>query len=227
MAKMFHPRLDILPTAQLRLWRELGDVPKEFTLYGGTAIALHLGHRQSVDFDFFGSRRFNADTLQDRIPFLEAAEVLQRDANTVTYLVDRGGPVKISFFGVPGIGRVDRPLVALDIGLAVASLRDLAGTKASVVQVRSEAKDYIDVATLISHGIDLATALAAARAIYGDWFNPQNALKALVYFGDGDLPGLPAEIKRLLRDAVRAVDLDTLPVLEPVRRRTVRRSSQS
>lgn len=50
----FSPRLDIL--AQRRLWAKLSAVPDEFTLYGGTALALHLGHCNSVDFDFFGSR---------------------------------------------------------------------------------------------------------------------------------------------------------------------------
>ena len=42
----FVPRLDILPAAQRQLWTELNDVPPEFVLYGGTAIALHLGHRE-------------------------------------------------------------------------------------------------------------------------------------------------------------------------------------
>jgi len=53
---MIHPlhlRLDILPPAQLALWPELRQIPAHFVLYGGTAIALRLGHRQSVDFDFF------------------------------------------------------------------------------------------------------------------------------------------------------------------------------
>ena len=52
MASDFTPRLDILPPPQRRLWDELAAIPPEFVLYGGTAIALHLGHRQSVDFDF-------------------------------------------------------------------------------------------------------------------------------------------------------------------------------
>lgn len=217
MPTAFAPRLDILPGPQLRLWRELIAVPKEFTLYGGTAIALQLGHRQSIDFDFFGSKRFDSETLTDRIGFLEDAEILQREASTITYLVDRDGPVKLSFFGVPDIGQVDRPLVAPDIGLRVASLRDLAGMKVSVVQVRSEAKDYLDLAALIEHGIDLVTALAAGTAIYGQQFNPQITLKALAYFGDGDLPSLPAKVKRLLRDRVRAADLDELPQIKPAR----------
>src|ERR1700689_1890447 len=51
--KEFNPRLDILPAAQLRLWFELSAVPEEFVLYRGTALALPLGHRTSIDFDFF------------------------------------------------------------------------------------------------------------------------------------------------------------------------------
>ena len=45
--------LEILPATQKRLWEELTDVPKQFILFGGTAIALYLGHRDSIDFDFF------------------------------------------------------------------------------------------------------------------------------------------------------------------------------
>lgn len=49
--------MDILPMAQRRLWPQLGNAPKlGFVLYGGTAIALRLGHRDSVDFDFFSER---------------------------------------------------------------------------------------------------------------------------------------------------------------------------
>ena len=47
------PRLDILPSAQRSLWPHLRELPDDFVLYGGTAIALRLGHRESVDFDFF------------------------------------------------------------------------------------------------------------------------------------------------------------------------------
>ncbi len=70
----------------------------------------------------------------------------------------------------------------------VASLLDLAGAKASVVQQRAEMKDYLDIEAMLTHGgIDLPTALAAARAIYGAQFNPRSTLKALSYFEDGNL----------------------------------------
>jgi len=87
--------------AQRRLWHELDQVPAEFTLYGGTAIALHLGHRQSVDFDFFGKRAFDPTNIQSSIPFLANARVIQREKNTLTAILDREGQVAVSFFGYP------------------------------------------------------------------------------------------------------------------------------
>jgi hypothetical protein len=214
MSQDFTPRLDILPQPQRRVWDELAAVPPEFVLYGGTAIALHLGHRQSVDFDFFGNRPLDAAHLAPAIPFLAGATVTQREPNTFSCLVDRGGIVKLSFFGLPGIPRLLPPLVAPDNGLQVASLLDLAGMKASVVQVRAEAKDYLDIDAILTDGrIDLPAALAAAQAIYGTAFNPLATLKALSYFEDGNVATLPRAVKDRLVAASRAVDLARLPKL--------------
>jgi hypothetical protein len=210
----FAPRLDILPPPQRRLWQELSAVPPEFVLYGGTAIALHLGHRQSVDFDFFGDRPLDPMRLVPAIPFLASAIVTQREPDSFSCTIDRGGPVKLSFFGLPALPRLSAPLIAPDNGLRVAALLDLAATKVSVVQLRAEAKDYIDIDALLTDGrIDLPTALAGALALYGAPFNPQNALKALTYFDDGNLRGLPRPLRDRLVRAVRAVDLDRLPAI--------------
>ncbi len=215
MAAGFRPRLDILPERQRRLWDELAAVPAEFVLYGWTVIALHLGHRQSEDFDFFGSRPFDPAELARSIPFLASATVARGAPNTFSGIVDRsGGPVRISFFGVPAIARLAPLHIASDTGLRIASLLDLAGTNASVMQQRAEAKDYIDIdAIMRAGGIDLPTALAAARAIYGTQFNPQITLKALSYFKDGTVRDLPQATKDRLAKAAREVDLDRLPLL--------------
>lgn len=187
-------------------------MPGEFTLYGGTALALHLGHRKSVDFDFFGSRAIDVPSLQAEIPFLAGAAVIQREKNTLSAIVDRGGPVKVSFFGVPKLPRLAPPSISKDNGLKIASLLDLAGTKASVLQVRAEAKDYIDMDALIRiGGIGLPVALAAAKKLYGASFNPEITLKALSYFDDGNLRELPTDMKFRLAAAVNKVDLDHLP----------------
>ena len=210
---MFNPKLEILPAPQRALWDELGAIPSEFVLCGGTALALQLGHRQSVDFDFFGSRAFDPAQLYSTVPLLGGSTVLQQAANTLTCRVERTDPVIVSFFGVPSLRRVVAPLVAHDNHLRIASLLDLAGMKAAVVQQRAEAKDYVDLHALLEAGIGLPAALAAAGVIYGERFNPQLTLKALSFFGDGDLPSLPACVQERIIGAVRSVNLDRLPVL--------------
>ncbi len=213
--KHFSPHLEILPAPQRALWNELSEVSREFVLYGGTALALHRAHRRSVDFDLFGSRALDLAQIEQGISFLKGANIIQRDKNTLSAIVDRGGPVKVSFFGVPSLPRLSAAVVAKDNGLGVASLLDLAGTKASVVQVRAEAKDYIDIDALITVGkVDLPLALSAAQGLYGSTFNPQITLKALSFFDDGDLTLLPEEIKLRLATAAREVDLDHLPDID-------------
>lgn len=215
MTASFTPRLDILPEPPRRLWPELAQIPSEFVLYGGTAIALHLGHRQSVDFNFFGDRPFDPADLTSAIAFMATATITQRAPNTLSGIVDRGGPVQLSFLGIPGIARLAPPHIAPDNGLPIASLLDLAGTKASVVQQRAEAKDYIDIDAILRDGrIDLPTALASAQAIYGPQFNPQITLKALSFFDDGNLRRLSRATKDRLAKAAREVDLDRLPVID-------------
>lgn len=214
MSDLFAPRLDILPAPQRRLWDELGETPEEFVLYGDTAIALQLGHRQSIDFNFFGAQALNPDRLVLATPFLTGATITQLEPNTLSCVVDRGGPVHLSFFGVPKLPRLRRPLIAQDNGLRIASLLDLAGAKARVVQMRAEAKDYADIdAMLVDGRIDLPTALASARALYGPLFNPQITLKALTYFAEGNLQSLPREARDRLVHAVQSVDLDRLPAI--------------
>src|SRR5262249_20367427 len=104
-----------------------------------------------------------------------------------------------------------------DNGLRIASLIDLAAAKVRVAQVRAEARDYVDIDALIGAGIDLSSALGAAITVYGDEFNPQVSLKALVYFGESGLATLSSAVKARLRQAVRSVKLDRLPTFHAIR----------
>jgi len=210
--RRFLPRFDTLPPPQRRLWPELVQVPKHFVLYGGTAIALRLGHRASVDFDFFTSESFAPETLLANLPLLAQAKVLQNVSQTLTVALDRAGNVKLSFFGDLRLGRVGEPEETSDGVVAVASLLDLAGTKAAVVTQRAEAKDYIDMLTIIETGIPLVQAMAAAQAIYGKQYNPLMTLKSLTYFGDGDLHKLTSDQKSKLVKAATEQPLD-LPAI--------------
>lgn len=216
MAAEFVPKLSILPAEQRRLWPELIELPPSFVLCGGTAIALQLGHRSSLDFDFIAPIDFDPDALYAATPFLRGSQPVQKSVSTLTCIVDRGAPIHVSLFGTPAIRLINPPLVAPDTGLRIASLLDLAGMKAAVVQKRAEAKDYIDLDAMIQVGaVSLPRALTAARKLYGTAFNPELTLKSLVFFGDGNLTALPPAIQTRLVDAVRMVDLDSLPDIEP------------
>ncbi|MCC6679793.1 MAG: nucleotidyl transferase AbiEii/AbiGii toxin family protein [Phycisphaeraceae bacterium] len=207
----FAPRLDILPPAQRALWALLDCVPDNFVLYGGTALALRLGHRQSIDFDFFSNDPFTPDQLLTKLPFAADAQRLQSEPNTLSMVLGEDQPVKLSFFGKLRLHRVGQPERATDNGLLIASLLDIAATKMASVQNRSEAKDYQDIHALLRAGLTLERMLAAALGVYGPNFNPAITLKALVYFEDGDLPGLSEPICRQLTHA--ATDIGPIPSL--------------
>ena len=210
---MFTPNLSILPEPQRRLWAELRDTPKTFVLYGGTALALRLGHRQSEAFDFFSHKPFRSAALRDGILYLKHAEMTQFQDNTLTAIVDRNGPVKLSFFGSLGIKRVQDPDIAEENGVQIASLLDLLASKLKTVQSRAEAKDYHDISATFDAGVSLAEGLAAAAAIYGKDFNGALSLKALTYFEDGDLPSLTPAVQKRLLGAATSVNLKDLPLV--------------
>lgn len=229
---MLAPKLAILPPPQLALWNMLGPAKDQgFVLYGGTAIALRLGHRQSIDFDFFTDRRLDIDALRSAMPFLLDSKALQLTGDTYTVLCEvdhpartsRDRPVKLSFFGGIGFGRVADPEPTADHVLLVASLDDLLATKLKVLLQRVEAKDYRDIAAMLDAGVDLERGLAAASLLFGSQFQPSESLKAMTYFKGGDLDTLTKDEKRtLISAAAGAGDLpemrkiaDTLSTIQP------------
>jgi len=206
MAEFFDPRIDILPAQQKLLWEELRPARAlGLTLYGGTAIALHLGHRTSVDFDFFSSKSLDPDEVRMAFPFLQRKKVqeLQREMNTYTVLTESN--VKISFFGGISFGRIGSPKVSRDGVAQIASLDDLLATKVKVILQRVEAKDYIDIAAMIQAGVHLPKALAAARLFYGSNFAASESLRAMTYFEGGDLKTLSKKTKAILVSAADSV----------------------
>ena len=125
MSGLLKPRMDVLSPAQERLWPELRPAAGfGFALYGGTAIALRLGHRSSVDFDFFSEEPIDRDAMRSAFPFMSVSTVLQDRLNTLTVLVPYGKSdhdhVKVSFFGAIRFGRIGEPDVTEDGILHVA-----------------------------------------------------------------------------------------------------------
>jgi hypothetical protein len=85
--------------------------------------------------------------------------------------------------------------------------------KMRVIQVRGSWKDYVDIHTLVSHGIDVPTGLAAAKAIDRK-FDPATSIRALQFYGDGTLSRVPAAMQSDLTRWAQMVNLAKLPVLQ-------------
>lgn len=179
-----------------------------FILYGGTAVALFLGHRESVDFDFFTDRHFQPEDLLAKFHFLQGAELLQSHPNTLTVLApgddNDAHRVKISFFGGLGFGRLEDPQQTPDGVMDIASLQDLLAHKLKVLLQRVEEKDYLDIDALLRNGLDLARGLAGAQALFPA-FVPQECLKALTYFNEPSLKTLSIPVQERLLKAVAGV----------------------
>jgi hypothetical protein len=177
----FELRTDILPKAQQELWPLLAPAPSlSFVLYRGTAVALYLGHRVSVDFDFFRSARLDKKELDASFAFIKGAKTIQEDENSLVVIVAMpSGPVKVSFFGGIAIGRINDPLRTNDSTLLVASVED--------------------ISAMLSAHVSLEKALGAFAKMYGK--DPGLPLRAIGFFKDGDLPSLPKDDQERLRAA--------------------------
>ncbi len=201
--------LNILPPAQQKLWPLLKDIPKNFILYGGTAIALQLGHRISVDFDFFSESPLDRHILMTTLPFLNQHKIIQPEINTIdTFIEFPEGIVKLQFLG--GLSdrqkRIFDTVIADDNYLQIASLKDLFATKLNTIQHRAECKDYIDIDAIIQSGISLEEGLAYAVAVFGIPFDPGTSLRALCSYRDGNLNELDPTIKKRLTQLAAKID---------------------
>ncbi len=201
MPRQFEPKIETLPQAQREIWPQLAPAPKNaFVLYGGTAVALQLGHRRSLDFDFFRFEPLDKDKLLSAFAFMPRAEIIQETPDTLVVMAPiPAGSVKISFFGGLGIGRLNEPLLTSDSVLLVASLDDLMATKLKAILDRAEARDYLDIAAMLSAGVSLERGLAAFGKMFSK--DPALPLRALGYFKDGDLPTLSMKNHAQLRAA--------------------------
>ncbi len=196
------PYWDILPRAQKLLWERFVSLPEHFVLYGGTALALQLGHRNSVDFDFFSAQPIDPRQLYEALDFLARGRITQEEHNTLTVLAEtEAGPVSVSFFGGLTLRCLELP-ARIPPGVSLAGTRDIFGCKCAALQQRDSLKDLQDICALLRHGLSLAEGLGCARAIYGNSFNPHITLMALSY--PPALERLPPEDHRLLARAVEA-----------------------
>ena len=78
MPDCFEPKIGALPKAQQEIWSRLSPAPRlSFVLYGGTAVALYLGQRASVDFDFFRSSPLDKGEVETSFAFMRDAQTME------------------------------------------------------------------------------------------------------------------------------------------------------
>jgi hypothetical protein len=201
--------LTVLPQAQLNIWPKLNRIDPCFTLYGGTAIALQLGHRISIDFDFFSNRSFQSDEILSHLSstFL-VKEVFQTGSNLLTCSIESNDmPVLFSFFGNLGIGSLQKPLLQDSNNLKIASLEDLFVMKLKAILGRVEEKDFIDIAALLRSKLSLEKALSGFEVIFPSQASPSILLRTLSYLGDERLKNLSSQDIKRIQDAVNIKDI--------------------
>jgi hypothetical protein len=121
-------------------------------LAGGTAVALRLGHRRSVDLDYFTRQKIDAGSLASDIRRIAKTAGLTyelEDGNKKGSFGARVGRVSLSV--LHGYSVIDEPEV-LDAG-AIASLGDLAAMKVFAIGGRSEKKDFVDLHEIVLTGL--------------------------------------------------------------------------
>ena len=149
-----------------------------FYLAGGTALSLQIGHRSSVDFDFFTPKHFDSDNLYGKLLEIFEDDVKKTGEEKGTLLVKISG-VDVSFFWYkyPLIERLNNYR-----GANLASIKDIAAMKLLTITARPAKRDYIDIYYLLNK-FNLEDLFSFANKKYPN-FNDYLALRALTYFED-------------------------------------------
>ena len=197
MESIVHPHWEALTAATRQAFDKVADLPfiTQFYLAGGTGLALHLGHRFSVDLDFFS-------------PDEDAVGPGQRDAMrslltdpslNITY--DNDGTfaatwqgVGISFFRLPLYPLVQEPLLVEEV--PVATLAEIGAMKLAAIIDRGTRKDLVDVYCLLQF-VSLEAIFEVAAVKYARVRSfPISAMRALAYFADAEALPMPRMLDR-------------------------------
>ncbi|MDO8452470.1 MAG: nucleotidyl transferase AbiEii/AbiGii toxin family protein [bacterium] len=159
------------------------DLPDSSYLAGGTAIALQLGHRRSVDLDFFVPKEFNEDAWQQSLEESFQFKLMQKDKQTLTGTVKK---VKLSLLGYK-YKLLEKPESCFN--LQMAALPDLAAMKLDTVIKRGAKRDFIDI-YFLAQQYGLKELFIFHDRKFGEGREIM-VKKALVYFDDADKDYMP------------------------------------
>lgn len=151
----------------------------KFGLVGGTAIALHLGHRESIDFDLFSFDEFNNYSIKRKITKNRAInDVLINRKGEYTFLIDGA---KFTFFQFPYKIVFSESFNGI---VKIPDLLTLAAMKAFALGHRAKWKDYVDIYFILKNNHTVDDITAKGVKMFGDEFNEKLFRTQLCYFGD-------------------------------------------
>lgn len=170
----------------------LGQLMKEemlssLRLVGGTALALQIGHRNSVDIDLFGKHDLDDQQFGQLFSQFKKVQLLRSSKSIRVYLVE-GIKVDIVNYSYPWLA----PIV-LDEGIRMAALEDIAAMKIAAITQRGSKKDFIDLYFLLK-----VFSLEDILHFYKQKITDSNewmALRSMAFFQDADVQPTPLMLK--------------------------------
>ena len=172
---------EILTSAQLKLLAIVKMFSKKFGLAGGSAVALHLGHRESIDFDLFSFEEFSNYSIKTKVARTTTIDtVLVNKKGEYTFLIDG---VKFTFFQFPYKINFSE---SLDGIVKLPDILTLAAMKAFALGRRAKWKDYVDLYFILKANHTVSEITEKGVEIFGNEFNEKIFRTQLVYFKDID-----------------------------------------
>jgi predicted nucleotidyltransferase component of viral defense system len=200
--RSWHP--EVISPAVAKTVETLGAVPalRDFYLAGGTALALYLGHRRSVDLDFFCPQPFNEDALIASLRRVPDLVVISKSPQAV-YLHVAGAKVSFIGYQYPQLF----PLTDFQ-GLRVADVRDIACMKLSALASRGSRRDFVDLYVVArQYGIPELLELFQRKFAQAN-YNLLHVRKSLPYFAEAEKEPMPDMLVPLSWEDVKQLFLD-------------------
>jgi len=172
---------EILTENQSKLLPIVELFSKKFGLVGGTAVAPHLGHRESIDYDLFAFDKFENRKIQKAISNVaKIDETLRDEHGQFTFLING---VKFTFFQFPYKINFSQNF---DNVIKLPDILTLAAMKAFALGRRAKWKDYVDLYFILKAGHTVSEISAKGVEIFGNEFNEKIFRVQLAYFKDVD-----------------------------------------
>ena len=154
-------------------------IPEDFYLSGGTALALHLGHRISEDLDFFTSKKFENEFFISQIMDI-GGEIISESRGTI-HSFFKGTKLSLFYYHYPVLD----PFIKFR-GLKIASLKDIACMKAIALSQRAEKKDFFDLYEILKRTTFDELKQMLLQKYGKSRVNCYHILKSFFYFDDAE-----------------------------------------